>query len=309
MSLLANVNQPNDKGYYFAFDTTPETDIVTAQGFVATGGDEAGPAGTFSARGDAVPGGLAMFNITRPNGAITWSMGLDGTVPFDTSGGNNLAFYSYDNSGAFLGAPMTIQRNIGEVQIFKLNAGNALIPGTTSTTTLNVTTGGATVGGPAMAGGGVVNILGASGTSRVYDNEYNPPFGAEVVLGQFSRTGVSVLSTPFTAAKTGLYSLTMSVNIDANGLVWTPGTTGCIAYATLGGGGGTLSDSYLACDGIMLPSGTVPPIGAANVYIKDLVAIVTLNAGESVTASLYTQGAMDLGVAGAVTVYIQPLVA
>lgn len=297
MSLLANVNQPNTNGYYFALDTTPETDVVTAQGFVATGGAEVGPAGTFSARGDAVPGGLAMFNITRPNGAITWSMGLDGVPPSGTNVGNDLAFYSYDNSGAFIGAPLQINRASGNVTC-ESGLGAEDVIGADSVQAGLVST----------VGGGLMNVNGTLGLSRVYDNKYNPPFGSEVVLGQFSRTGVSVLSTPFTAAKTGLYSLTMSVNIDANGLVWTPGTTGCIGYATLGGGGGVLSDTYLACDGIMLPAGTVPPIGV-NKYIKDLVAITTLNAGESVTATLYTQGAMDLGVEGAVTFYIQPLVA
>lgn len=302
MSLLANVNQPNTNGYYFALDTTPDTQIVTAGAFYATGGAGVGPNGQFTAKGDSAPAGSDVFNMVNNNGSSQWSMGL-AVVPGGANSGNNLAFYSYDDSGAFIGAPLQIVRSTGGVVMPNgLTASQVVASGAMACESL-------TVGDASDVGGGVANIAGTLGVSRVYDNKYNPPFGAEVVLGQFSRTGVSVLSLPYMATNTGLYSLTMSVNIDANGLVWTPGTTGCIGYATLGGGGGTLSDSYLACDGIMLPSGTVPPIGAANVYIKDLVAIVTLNAGETVTASLYTQGAMDLGVQGAVTVYIQPLVA
>jgi hypothetical protein len=115
MSLLANVNQPNPAGYYFALDTTPSSAVVDAQAFVATGGAEVGPSGSFSARGDAVPGGLGMFNITRPDGTATWAIGLDGTPPSGTSTGNNLAVYAYDNSGAFLSAPMQIIRSSGGV--------------------------------------------------------------------------------------------------------------------------------------------------------------------------------------------------
>lgn len=117
MSLLANVNQPNERGYYFALDTTPGTAVVDAQAFVATGGAEAGPAGSFTAQGDAVPGGLAMFNISRPSGTATWAIGLDGTPPSGTSTGNNLAVYAYDNSGAFLSAPLQIVRSTGGVII------------------------------------------------------------------------------------------------------------------------------------------------------------------------------------------------
>lgn len=115
MSLLPHATNANPTTSYFALAGDAGGAVETAQGFVATGGAEIGPAGTFSAQGDAVPGGLAMFNITRPNGAITWSMGLDGTPPSGTNVGNNLAIYSYDNSGAFIGAPLQIVRSTGGV--------------------------------------------------------------------------------------------------------------------------------------------------------------------------------------------------
>jgi hypothetical protein len=286
MSLLANVNQPNDKGYYFAFDTTPGTAVVDAQAFVATGGAEVGIAGFVSVRGDAVPGGLGMFNITRPSGTPTWSMGLDGTPPSGTSTGNDLTFYAYDNSGGFLGAPLLINRATGNVAM----------------------TGDLVVGTGTDASGGFIEVNGASGVSRVNDPVYNPvvTYGAEVLLGSASRLGVISGTPSYTAPKTGVYCLTVSVNVDANGLVWTNGATGVIGYASFSGGGGTASNSYLACDAIMVPNGTVPGFGP-NTYIKDMVAFIELDANDVIVPSIYTQGAMDLGVTGAVTYYIQPV--
>ena len=115
MSLLPHATNANPTTSYFALAGDAGTAIETAQAFVATGGAEAGPAGFVSVRGDAVPGGLGMFNITRPSGTPTWSIGLDGTPPSGTTTGNNLAVYSYDNSGGFIGAPLQIIRATGGV--------------------------------------------------------------------------------------------------------------------------------------------------------------------------------------------------
>lgn len=115
MALLPSATHCNSNTSYYALATNAGGAVETAQGFVATGGAAIGPAGTFSAQGDAVPGGLAMFNITRPNGAIQWSIGLDGTPPAPGSVGNNLEIYAYDNSGEFLGAPIGITRATGVV--------------------------------------------------------------------------------------------------------------------------------------------------------------------------------------------------
>ena len=293
MSLLANVNQPNDRGYYFALDTTPATPgVVDAQGFVATGGADAGPAGTFTAQGDAVPGGLTMFNIARPSGAIQWSIGLDGTPPSGTNTGNNLAVYAYDNSGGFLGAPLQIQRSTGNISMSE----NVEVVGDLI------------VGEDTDAAGGFIEVNGISGASRVNDPVYNPvvTYGAEVLLGSASRLGVISGTPSYTAPKTGVYCLTVSVNVDANGLVWTNGATGVIGYASFTGGGGVASNSYLACDAIMVPNGTIPGLGA-NTYIKDMVAFIELDKDDVIVPSIYTQGAMDLGVTGAVTYYIQPV--
>ena len=293
MSLLANVNQPNERGYYFALDTTPATPgVVDAQGFVATGGADAGPAGTFTAQGDAVPGGLAMFNIARPSGAIQWSMGLDGTPPSGTNTRNNLVFYSYDNSGGFIGAPLQIQRSTGNVSM----SNNVEMIGDL------------VVGADTDAAGGFIEVNGLSGVSRVNDPVYNPAvtYGEEVLFGSANRLGVLIGTTSYTAPKTGVYCLTVSVNIYANGLVWTNGATGVIGYATFSGGGGTASNSYLVCDSIMVPNGTIPGLGPNN-YLKDMVAFIELDKDDVIEPAIYTQGAMDLGVGGAVTYYIQPV--
>jgi hypothetical protein len=244
-----------------------------------------------------------MFNITRPSGTATWAIGLDGTPPSGTSTGNNLAVYAYDNSGAFLSAPMQIIRSSGGVLMPSgLVASQVVSTGAMVCDSL-------TVGDASDAGGGVINLVGTSGVSRVNDPVYNPvvTYGAEVTLGAASRTGVIVSSFPYTAPKTGVYCLTVSVNVDANGLVWTNGATGVIGYATFsGGGGGTASNSYLACDSIMVPNGTIPGLGP-NVYIKDMVAFIELDKDDVIVPSIYTQGTMDLGVTGAVTYYIQPV--
>ena len=107
MSLLAQVNQPNKDSYYFALDTTPIDPTVTAPAFTATG--TATENGTFTAKGDAVPGGIDVFNMARPSNAVQWSMGMVG-VPAGANSGNNFALFSYDDNGAFLAGPLTINR-------------------------------------------------------------------------------------------------------------------------------------------------------------------------------------------------------
>jgi hypothetical protein len=311
MSLLANVNQPNERGYYFALDTTPGTAVVDAQAFVATGGSEAGPAGSFTAEGDAVPGGLAMFRIARPSGAVTWAIGLDGTAPFDTSGGNNLAFYAYDNSGGFLSAPMTIQRNIGEVQIGNLNAGTLLVPGTTSTTTLNVTTGGVTVGTTPMAGGGVINLLGTAGSSRVFDPTYNPPvIGSDSLMYSQGADGTVAVDVGFLPAVTGTYVLSATVRGAGSGWSWAAGNS--LNYAlTYNGGANVVAGAQIYIAGLVDPTG----MGArgplpADSFEYQIDILVSLDAGTSydiVRGS--TGGAYNMGAGSGVAITVAFLTA
>jgi hypothetical protein len=290
MSLLPHATNANPATSYFALAGDAGGAVETAGAFIATGVG-APSDGLFMANIDAVPAGVLVYSIRTAAGTVQWSMGLN-NVPGPGNVGNDLAFYAYDNSGIFLGAPLQIDRGNGKIVMSE----DADVVGTFN------------VGEASDGDGGVIQVDGVEGFSRVNDPVYNPAvtYGEEVLLGSASRLGVISGTPSYTAPKTGVYCLTVSVNVDANGLVWTPGTTGVIGYASFSGGGGVASNSYLACDGIMLPSGTIPGLGA-NTYIKDMVAFIELDKDDVIVPSIYTQGAMDLGVTGAVTYYIQPV--
>jgi len=113
MSLLAQVNQPNANRFYFALDSSPADPTVTAPAFEAIG-TAANPVGSFSAQGDAVAGGIDMFNMKTSLGRLQWSMGEVG-VAAGANSGNNFALFAYDDNGAFLSAPMTVNRATGSV--------------------------------------------------------------------------------------------------------------------------------------------------------------------------------------------------
>lgn len=113
MSLLAQVNQPNANRFYFALDSSPADPTVTAPAFEAIG-TAANPVGTFSAQGDAVAGGIDMFNMKTSLGRLQWSMGEVG-VAAGANSGNNFALFAYDDNGAFLSAPITVNRATGSV--------------------------------------------------------------------------------------------------------------------------------------------------------------------------------------------------
>lgn len=319
MSLLAQVNQPNANRYYFALDTTPADPTVTAPAFEAIGTAPA-PVGTFSAQGDGVPGGIDMFNMKTSLGRLQWSIGMNGAAAGANSG-NDLAIFGYDDNGAFLNGPLQIQRSTGNVIITEPLAtveiaagGNVAVAGNISATgDISSNTAGIasalTVGTAATVGGGALEVNGTLGVSTVYDPVYNKPYGAEVLLATFDATGANTGSFPFTAAKSGLYCLTLSTSVSATGLGWTNGVTAFAAYAVLAGGGGTPSDSYMVVDSMATPAMTIVPIGAPNYYIKDQMAITNLNAGEQITAAVQTQGGMNLGTQGGISVFVQPLIA
>lgn len=145
MSLLANVNQPNPAGYYFALDKTPGTDVVTAQAFVATGGNEVGPVGMFTAKGDGLPAGTTMINLTTSRDALQWAFGLDQIATGVGNTGNNLALYAYDDSGNYLSTPMYINRSTGAVTFdYGIGTVDMAILGDLSVSG-EITTGGVTV--------------------------------------------------------------------------------------------------------------------------------------------------------------------
>jgi len=257
---------------------------------IASKGNEDGSGEYYFALGNADgSGGLVM---STPAGVPQWTIGME-NVPAGGNTGNDFILASYDDAGVSNGAPLLINRATGSMTFAGVN-----------TTSINQFA----AGTPTTVGGGIILANGPSGVSRVYDRTYNKPYGNEVLLGQFDNTGASTTSLPFTAATTGLYSLTLSVSVAASGLAWTNGTTALFAYGLLAGGA-PVSDSYLVCDNVVTPAVTIVPIGAPNYYIKDYVAIISLNAGETITATVQTQGGMNLGTTGGIAMYIQPLIA
>lgn len=306
MSLLAQVNQPNKDAYYFALDSSPVDPTVTAPRFMATGDNAGG--GSFTAKSDDTTGaGEGVFDIlSKASGNAQWSIGLSG-VPAGANSGNNLAVFSYADDGSFLSAPIQIVRSTGGVI-----AQNGL-----NTSTL-LTTGAASldsviVGDGTEAAGALAQINGTAGLSRVFDPIYNRPVpGPEVLCTTLDRNANLINLVPYTPAKTGLYTLTMEIRADTNGLSWTNGTSLIVGYLANQAPPFTLmSDSFVACDSLANPALFMLPSGfPTGVYVKDIVAVINLTAGTTVvpTATNNPSG-LDLGVTGGIRFFIQPLIA
>ena len=308
MSLLAQTNQPNANGYYFALDSTPVDPTVTAPAFTATGAGPA-PVGSFSAKGDAVPAGIDMFNMVRPNDALQWSMGMVG-APAGANSGNNFALFSYDDNGAFLAGPMTVNRASGDI----VTSGNLAVADNVNAENVaaNVAV---TAGLGTTVGGGDIQVNGTLGVAQVYDSIYNRPnAGVEVINTTYGPTGVMLTNPTFTPANSGLHSVTMEITADAAGFSWTNGVFCIMGYFQNPFPPFTLiSDSFLACDSLANPTGIILPVSGGgvinNVYKKDLVALVNLTAGTSYAAQINFNGAFNLGTTGGIKFYIQPLLA
>lgn len=185
MSLLAQVNQPNPQGYYFALDTRPNDPVVSAPAFEATGLGILSGVGSFSARGDGDNvAALQSFNMDTAAGIRQFSIGLDGTSGA-LNAGNNLAIASYNNAGAFIGDALKITRATGDVEI----AADLVMNGTIT---------------------GATNIVLGQNTYLV-DQTYVAPSPPAAGFTE------SVVAT-FTPPKAGLYLLSASFGVDANAL-------------------------------------------------------------------------------------------
>lgn len=315
MSLLAQVNQPTGilsdgkPQYYFALDQTPDDPDVVAPAFVATGIAPLDPVGTFTARGDGIPAGIDMFNMATSAGTIQWSTGMIGTAAGANSG-NNFALLSYDDNGAPIAAPITVNRATGDV----IMTGNLVVAEDLTAENVNANTA-VSAGVAATVGGGIIQANGPSGLSRVYDPIYNPVGpGVEVLLSQFDKNGNAIGSlVPYTPAKSGLYCLTMEVRVDnAGGWTWANGTNVIVGYlGSVAPPFAPLTDSLLACDALANPSNLFIPAGyPAGVYVKDQVALVNLVAGTAYVPSIAVNTpAINLGTTGGVRFFIQPMVA
>jgi len=129
MSLLAQVNQPNENGYYFSLEgggggggssstQYTATGLAGAGGFVSTG---AGANvilnnGSFVSKVDtnAIPGGAGILVMENDAGLGRWAVGYAN----NESGGNagaDFAIDNYNDAGVIVGTPLSIERLTGVV--------------------------------------------------------------------------------------------------------------------------------------------------------------------------------------------------
>jgi hypothetical protein len=201
--------------YYFALNGGGTGPVVDSA-FVATGLGSPPNGGSFTTRSEDTTGaGLPAFVMTDIPGVARWAIGTTG-IEAGANSGDNFAIFAYADNGAFLTAPMTINRASGGVAMPNgLTVGNTLI-----------STGPASVGTAATVGGGLLEIEGTLGLGRVFDDVYNPalapqinilvtqtsPFPASPLPAGFSSYNVGAV---FQVPKTGLYALTGTVGINS----------------------------------------------------------------------------------------------
>ena len=306
MSLLAQVNQPNPNGYYFALDANPGGSTVEAGAFTATGEGQPGGIGRFVARGDASGNdetGAALGFQLRTGGASAlqqWAIGMI-NAPAGANSGNDLAIVAFDDASAFLGTPLQIDRSSGLVTI-----------GTDLSVVDGVGAASVVAGAPATVGGGVIQVDGTLGLSSVFDGVYNRPVpGAEVVLSTFNNVGAAIALVPYTPTDSGLFTLTMEVRSDTTGYAWANGTDIISGYlANVAPPFALLSDSFTTCDSLANPAGFFYPSGfPPGVCVKDIVAVINLTAGVAYQPTISINGVFNLGTTGGVRFFIQPFIA
>jgi hypothetical protein len=253
-----------------------------------------------------------MFTLAQSAGTPQFSLGLL-NVPAGANSGNDFAISRFDDNGGYQGAQLTITRSTGLVSI-----PNGLAVATDITSSTAEIASALSVGAPALVGGGLLEIDGTLGLSRVYDPIYNPPPGAvpgsETLNNSYGPTGTLLTSITYTPTTSGLFSVTMEVSVDTAALAWTNGVDLIVGYM-----GSPFppfpinSDSYLACDSVANPaafpfptSGGGPTVG---IYKKDLVALVNLTAGVQYAAQATFSAGINLGTTGGVRFFIQPILA
>lgn len=128
LAIASTADQTKGTGsYYFALNGG-SVGPVRDQAFVAEGFGSPANNGYFSAVSeDTTGGGTDAFIMTDLSGVLRWAIGTSG-VEAGANSGDNFAIYSYSDAGAFLAAPLTINRASGGVQMQNgLTVGNTLI--------------------------------------------------------------------------------------------------------------------------------------------------------------------------------------
>jgi hypothetical protein len=239
MSLFGNPSYASPGGGLWASKTSGG--VVSEAAYVATGivGGSAGyfiaedqgtNNGYFIARGDAGVSPILDFQM-RKGGAFAngqWAIGMT-DAPAGANSGNNFAILSFNDGGAPLSTPLSINRASGEVAVNDLTVNNTL------TVVGNVDMSGSNlfantleanvslcVGLPTTAGGGLIEVEGLSGPSRVFDELYNRAIPAQlapvatVTSAKFNGAQASISTNigNFTVPRSGMYTLTFSFSND-----------------------------------------------------------------------------------------------
>ncbi len=264
----------------FASAVAAGTAIETAEAFIATGGATAGVTGYFEARGDGLPAGSTHYQWATADGRTQWAVGLDQTQA-PSNVGNNLVFFGYDNSGAFLGAPLQIERATGHVS----------------------------VGEADDSSGGTLLIKGIGGPSRVFDALYNPPvIGGDILLFSQGADGTIAVNTQFTPTVTGTYVVSATVRGVGSGWSWAAGNS--INYAmTYNAGANVVTGAQIYIAGLVNPTGMAArgPL-AADTFEYQTDILVSLEAGVEYAIARGTTGAAyNTGVGSGIAVTVANL--
>jgi hypothetical protein len=306
---IASKGNANDGSgeYYFALNGAGGGGALVDQSFIATGPGSPPNQGSFIARSqDTVGNGTDAFIMTDISGVIRWGIGTSG-VEAGGNSGDNFAVFAYADNGGFLSAPLTINRASGGVAM-----SNGLTVGNTLISTGPLVADSAVVGGAATVGGGVLQINGPAGLSRVYDAVYNPPdVGADVLLFTAAADGVTPITTnTYSPARTGLHIVSLTIQANAAGFAWIPGSAALLYGLTYNGGANIEAGAQLYCSLITNPAGmgAIGPIGPNVVeYQNDI--LVNLTAGRTYAIAAASSGAPNLGAGGNVAVVVQPVYA
>lgn len=127
LAIASTADQTNGTGtYYFALNGGGGA--VKDEAFIAKGFGTPANGGYFQATSqDTTGAGTDAFIMTDISGVIRWGIGTSG-VEAGANSGDNFAIYNYDDNGAFLSAPIQINRASGGVLMDNgLTVGNSLI--------------------------------------------------------------------------------------------------------------------------------------------------------------------------------------
>jgi hypothetical protein len=307
LAIASRADQTNGTGDYYFSVSGGGTGPVVEPSFIATGPGNPPNQGSFIARSeDTVGNGTDAFIMTDISGVIRWGIGTNG-VEAGGNSGDNFAIYSYADNGAFLAAPLTIERASGGVQML-----NGLTVGNTLVSTGPLVAASEVVGQNTTVGGGVLQINGPAGLSRVYDAVYNPPdVGNDVLLFTAAADGVTpITANTYSPARTGLHIVSLTIQANAAGFAWTPGSAALLYGLTYNGGANIEAGAQLYCSLITNPAGmgAIGPIGPNVVeYQNDI--LVNLTAGRTYAIAAASTGAPNLGAGGNVAVVVQPVYA